>query len=210
MTLEDIQSLPSTDPSTTQTCNPPMMEDLILGDPLEMKIVKKCLNQCKREYIAVNPEYGDCLFEAILCSIPTPTIDGVMYNAYYLRQQICMYMIQNYKRMLQFNPITMTLIGESTSLYHFIKKHSEPNFWGDSSILHVVQDMWGINISMINTWQGHDPITHYGNSSHIRQSHVVIIYNGHNHFTGTCKYTFFSFACLLACFFFFALDLRYE
>ena len=171
-----------------------MMQDLILADPLEMNTVNQCLRQCNRGYIAVSSQWGDCLFEAILCSLATPVKKKYMYTAYHLRQQACMYMILNYEKMLHFEPIRLTLIGQSTSLYQFIKKHIEPDFWGDSSMLHVIQDMWNINLSLINTWQRHDPITHYGKHTHINQSKVVIIYNGHNHFTGTGKLLYIKLA----------------
>lgn len=187
-----------------------MIRHCILYNSIEANLILKCLKPLQKTYIRTPSSLGDCLFEAVLTSLATPVDpqQGV-YTAFHLRLQVCMHMINNYERMLTLEPVKLFLQAECTSLYHCVQKSMEEDFWADHTLLHVIHDMWKVNLSMINVWQRNTLSYHYGTHTDILQSDIVIIYNGHNHFTGTGKCLIFScfFLLLLHAWLAFFLDL---
>lgn len=180
-----------------------MERECILFNAVEAKLLTTYLSQVDKIYIPTDPSHGDCLFASVLTGLKTPTdAKQGMYTPYHLRLQVCMHMITNYEKMLNIEPLVLFLIAEGTSLYHCILKSMEANFWADATLLHVIHDMWGVNLSMLNVWQKGDISYNYGTHTSLSGSDIVLIYNGHNHFTGTGKkcFAFLLFllhACLL-------------
>lgn len=141
------------------------------------------LTKFNRKHVHTDPKYGDCLYESVLMPLNPPT-EPEIYTGRHLQLQMCMYMVENYSKVSEM--LKFKLQADDISLVEYIHKHSVPEEWGEECMLMVIHAMWNINITLLNAAQlPKDPLTHYSTVQDWKQSHIFIIFNGNDHFTGT-------------------------
>ena len=164
-----------------------MSRDCVFTNKQEANVIKKQLKKLNRAYIPVNGDLHHCFYEAILCNLDTPQFPKC-YNSLNLRNQICMFIIENFQ--FYMTNMKIRLQAGRTSLYHFILKHMDFFEWGEEALLPIICKMWHVTIAVF------DPLCKDRNKSRIYgitfgspASHsLAIIYNTINHFTGTGYY----------------------
>ena len=163
-----------------------LVKDCLLYDKTEGKLMYKALSKYNLTWLECGMEYGDCFYQAVLANIATPTIDQQVYTAEDLKLQICMHMIRHPD--MSNKVLKLRLQSEGTCLFYYIEKIMQPKQWGENWLLYIIHHMWGLKGSILSF--GNDSVleSHYS----IHQPHtsakdadIVLIYNGHNHFSGT-------------------------
>ena len=77
------------------------------------------------------------------------------------------------------------LLGDS--LCTWVEKINRTIIWGDFELIHVISYMLKLKISILDIGGGTSNIAtwHIGHQKSIKGVHVVLLYNGSTHFTGT-------------------------
>ena len=153
--------------------------DCVLYSKAEGLLIAQHLKHLNRVYIPINGDYHHCYFEAILCQVESP----VVYTSYHLRLQTCMYMIENYPESLEL--LQWRLVGYNTSFYLFVKKLLNFYEWGEEYLTPIICKMWQVPITIIDL-SDKDIYKNFGSDT--VSEHIVLIYNGSTHYTGTGNY----------------------
>ena len=152
-------------------------EQCIFYSAKEGDEVGRHLQQLQRVHIPVPQKHHHCYFDAILCQVDSP----LLYTAYHLRLQTCMYMIQNYQECLEI--LQFRLVGFNTCMYKFIERFIDFNEWGEEALTPIISKMWNTPISILNIFHTASPYNNYGSDT--VSDDIVLIYNGENHYSGT-------------------------
>ena len=67
------------------------------------------------------------------------------------------------------------------------KNEQDHDMGGDLELIHVISHMWQLKISILDFGGGTKNIVtwYFGHQKTIKGAHVVLLYNGSTHFTGT-------------------------
>ena len=73
------------------------------------------------------------------------------------------------------------------SLCTWVEKINRTMMWGDLELINVINYMLNLKISILDYAGGTANITiwHFGQQKSLKGAHLVLIYNGSTHFTGT-------------------------
>ena len=148
-----------------------VVQELVVADYQEAKTVIKTLKDIDKEYV-VTEQTGDCLYHAYLQNIQVP--EG--YTISHFRKQLTAFALRNVKFFRD------KIHTEKESLESYLRNLSSGRSFGDRHSLEIATLMWNTRVSIvspqhpvINIWHGQD----------LADSHIVICWNGNNHYVGT-------------------------
>ena len=136
-----------------------------------------------------------CAYEAIVNSLySTLSEDEYMlknYTGLDLKNQMFIYILENYYQDKKLRDTLNTHIGETWllggSLCTWVEKINRTMTWGDLELINVISYLLKLKISILDFGGGTANIVtwHFGCQKSVKGVHVVLLYNGSTHFTGT-------------------------
>ena len=136
-----------------------------------------------------------CVYEAIVNSLySTLSKDEHMlknYTGLDLKNQMLIYILEHYYKDEKLRDILNTNTAETWllggSLCTWVEKMNRTMTWGDLELIHVISYMLNLKISILEFGGGTANIVtwHFGCYRLIQGAHVVLLYNGSTHFSGT-------------------------
>ena len=136
-----------------------------------------------------------CVYEAVVNSLySTLSKDEHMlknYTGLDLKNQMLIYILEHYYKDEKLRDILNTHTAETWllggSLCTWVEKMNRTMTWGDLELIHVISYMLNLKISILDFGSGTANIVtwHFGHHRSIQGAHVVLLYNGSTHFTGT-------------------------
>lgn len=121
---------------------------------------------------------GTCLFKSILHMVPHP----VWYTVYKMKMHIVWFLVKYAN--LVFPAMETSLDAKGISYYTLARRLLYPKEWGGLETLMFARWCWKLPIIIINP--GHDD--HLFHTTSVKNSPLVVAYNGHNHYMPTGKF----------------------
>ena len=127
------------------------------------------------------------------------------YTGLDLKNQMPKYILENYYKDAKLRNILNTHLAETLllggSLCTWVEKMNRTITWGDLELIHVISYMLKLKTSILDFGGGSAKIVtwHFGHQKSIKGVHVVLLYNGSTHFTGTGNFYFGANVTLLHC-----------
>ena len=172
--------------------------DCLLRNATEGDYIKYLLQPTGKKYVTMDLTLDLCIFEAIVNSLfSTLSTDEDMlknYTVLDLKNQMLIYILQNYYS----NPKLRSILNNHTAetlllggnLCTWVEKINRTMTWGDLELINEISLMLNLKISILDYAGGTSNIVtwHFGCQKSIKGVHIVLIYNGSTHFTGTGKF----------------------
>ena len=101
------------------------------------------------------------------------------------------YILENYYEDEKLREILYCHVEEAKllggSLCTWVEKMNRSMTWADLDIINVISHMFNLNISVLDFGGGTTHIIkwHFGQHQSIKEAHVLLLYNGSTHFSGT-------------------------
>ena len=169
--------------------------DCLLRNATEGDYIKYLLHPTGNKYVTTDWMLDLCAYEAIVNSLfSTLSKDENMLKNYTeldLKNQMLIFILENYYSNPQLRNILNNHIAENIllwgSLCTWVEKINRTITWGDLELINVISLKLQLKISILD-YAGSTiniEIWHFGDQKSIKETHVVLIYNGSTHFTGT-------------------------
>jgi hypothetical protein len=124
---------------------------------------------------------GNCLFKAILHTIPHPS----SYTVHHLRMAVVWYLVKHAG--LVHRRLGPSLVAKDISFYTLCKRLLLPHEWGGLETLLFLRWNWKIAVTVISP--GHDNQLFHNFS--VPNSALLLAYNGSNHYSAVSMYFFY-------------------
>ena len=167
--------------------------DCLLRNATEGHYIKYLLQSSGKKYITTDWTLDLCVFEAIVNSLySTLAGDEFMvknYTGLDLKNQMLIYILENYYEDEKLREILYCHIEEAKllggSLCTCVEKMNRS--WADLGIINVISHMFNLNVSVLDFGgdTAHIVKWHFGQHQSIKETHVLLLYNGSTHFPGT-------------------------
>ena len=169
--------------------------DCLLRNATEGDYIKYLLQPTGNKYVTTDWTMDMCVYEAIVNSLySTLAKDECLlknYTGLNLKNQMLIYILENYYHDKKLRNILNTHMAETVllggSLCTWVEKMNRTMIWGDLELIQVINYMLHLKISILDYAGGTANVTtwHFGHQKSLKGAHVVLIYNGSTHFTGT-------------------------
>ena len=145
--------------------------ELLLANENEAFTLESDLCDLGKNYTVIIPD-GDSMFNAVLSCLEHPA----EYTASVFRKHIVSFALHNIEW------FKTKLITEGQSLESYLRNISCGLSYGDRNCLQIMAMLWKMRISVLNPFEEADHIWH---GEGLEGAHVVLIWNGHNHYSGS-------------------------
>ena len=171
--------------------------DCLLRNATEGCYIKYLFQSTGKKYITTDWTLDLCVFESIVNSLHSILAEDEFmvknYTGLDLKNQMLIYILENYyedeklREILYFHVEEAKLLGGS--LCTWVEKMNRSMTWADLDIINVISYMFNLNISVLDFGGGTANIVkwHFGQHQSIKEAHVLLLYNGSTHFSGTCN-----------------------
>ena len=169
--------------------------DCLLRNATEGNYIKYLLQPTRKKCVTTDWTLDMCVYEAIVNSLySTLSKDEHMlknYTGLNLKNQMLIYILEHYYKDEKLRDILSTHTAETWllggSLCTWVEKMNRTMTWGDLELIHLISYMLNLKISILDFGGGTANIVtwHFGHHRSIQGAHVVLLYNGSTHFSGT-------------------------
>ena len=116
---------------------------------------------------------GDCLYEAVIHSLHAPN----WHTSYQLRLQVVQYMVDHKDRAIV--PLKKEMHARKISYYHLCLLTLKPGEWAGEEVLHCLRFKFNLKVTIIHP----TTVEKIYHMAAVRESDLIIAYNGQNHYT---------------------------